>query len=76
MAKEFTMEVDYCLKPNQPKMHKIDFDELDELLLATIDNYLNALSDSLAVEALIAEYDIDTGDLGDFDDSDDLDDSV
>ncbi len=50
MATEFTMEVDYSLKPNQPKIHQIDFEVLDVLLHSTIDTYLEELSDPLELE--------------------------
>ena len=47
MTTKLTFEVEYRLKPNQPQVHQIDFEELDWLLHTTIEAYLEELSDSL-----------------------------
>ena len=41
-------ELEYRLKPNQPSLQQIDFDELEDLLNLTIEGYLAELSESLA----------------------------
>ena len=47
MTTKLTFEVEYRLKSNQPEIHQIDFEVLDELLHTTIEAYLEELSDSL-----------------------------
>ncbi len=50
MPKILSFEIEYRLKPLQPEIHQIDFEELDELLQKTIESYLDNLADSLESE--------------------------
>ena len=43
-------ELEYRLKPNQPSIQQIDFDELEDLLNLTVEGYLTELSESLEDE--------------------------
>ncbi len=43
-------ELEYRLKPHQPSIQQIDFDELEDLLNLTIEGYLAELSESLEDE--------------------------